>query len=390
MSRFLFVVPPLVGHINPTVGVAGCLAEAGHEVAWVGDAEMVRTLAGDRHPIYDCSTEVVLGRRPPQVRHVEALRYLWEGFLIPLGEAMVPGVLAAVEEFGPDVLVVDQQAFAGALVAEQLGIPWVTSATTSAAFDDPLIGLPKIEAWVRDQLDGLWARFGHATRVIDPQFSPTLVLAFTTRALLGPEHEPQPTVRFVGPSIAERPADADFPWHTWKDERPAVLVTLGTANVDAGGDFLSRCATALAERDIRAVIVDPGGVLGPQPPHVLVRGHVPQLSVLPQVDAVVCHAGHNTVCETLWHGLPLALAPIRDDQPVVTKQVVEAGAGVRLRFARSGAERIGAAIDEVLTEPSYRDSALRIRDSFQAAGGAPTAAAELAEVPAKVTGRITL
>ena len=30
MSRFLFVVPPLVGHINPTIGVAAALVERGH------------------------------------------------------------------------------------------------------------------------------------------------------------------------------------------------------------------------------------------------------------------------------------------------------------------------------------------------------------------------
>ena len=36
MSRYLFVVPPLVGHINPTLAVAEQLAGRGHEVAWTG------------------------------------------------------------------------------------------------------------------------------------------------------------------------------------------------------------------------------------------------------------------------------------------------------------------------------------------------------------------
>ena len=43
----------------------------------------------------------------------------------------------------------------------------------------------------------------------------------------------------------------------------------------------------------------------------------------------VTHGGHNTVCEALAHGLPLVVAPIRDDQPTVAAQVVQAGAGVR-------------------------------------------------------------
>lgn len=49
MSGFLFVVPPLVGHINPTVGVAAELAARGHRVAWASaDPGLVRRLAGAR------------------------------------------------------------------------------------------------------------------------------------------------------------------------------------------------------------------------------------------------------------------------------------------------------------------------------------------------------
>ena len=44
MSRILFVVPPLTGHINPTVAVGAELAARGHDVAWAcrpGDAAVV-------------------------------------------------------------------------------------------------------------------------------------------------------------------------------------------------------------------------------------------------------------------------------------------------------------------------------------------------------------
>ena len=36
MSRILFVVPPLVGHVNPTVPLGLALTARGHEVAWAG------------------------------------------------------------------------------------------------------------------------------------------------------------------------------------------------------------------------------------------------------------------------------------------------------------------------------------------------------------------
>jgi UDP:flavonoid glycosyltransferase YjiC (YdhE family) len=121
-------------------------------------------------------------------------------------------------------------------------------------------------------------------------------------------------------------------------------------------------------------------MLGAVPPNVLVRPRVPQLPLLERVDAVVCHAGHNTVCETLWHGLPLVVAPIRDDQPIVAAQVVAAGAGVRLRFGRADAARVAAAVEEVLTEASYRRAAERLSTSFRAAGGSPAAAGHLEQL----------
>lgn len=195
--------------------------------------------------------------------------------------------------------------------------------------------------------------------------------------------------------MAPRPAAADFPW-TWLDPaRTTVLVTLGTANTDVGARFLAECRDALRSRAdrVQAVIVDPTNVLGAQADlddlndmddkddkDVLIRSSVPQLPLLERVDAVVCHAGHNTVCEALWHGVPLVVAPIRDDQPVVAGQVVDAGAGIRVRFGRVTAPKLGAAIDAVLHEPGYRAAAGRIRTAFRAAGGARAAAAHLEEL----------
>ena len=43
-SRFLFVVPPLAGHVNPTLAIGRALMQAGHEVAWVGCGNRLRVL----------------------------------------------------------------------------------------------------------------------------------------------------------------------------------------------------------------------------------------------------------------------------------------------------------------------------------------------------------
>lgn len=384
MSRYLFVVPPLVGHINPLVGVAAELASRGHRVAWCGEPELVHRLSGDRAQVFACPAARGDGTRtvrPPELRGPEALRFLWERFLVPLAEAMADGVCEAMAAFRPDVVVADQQALAGALVAERLGVPWATSASTSAEFADVLSSMPKVAAWNEALLLGLRQRIGDPGGTADPRFSPFLVLAFTTEELAGPPARAAGRVRWVGPSLSARPSPAAFPWDWLDPGRATVLVTLGTANTDVGARFLTECGQALRARAdrVQAVVVDPGGVLASHgdDKDLLAVPAVPQLPLLQQTDAVVCHGGHNTVCEALWHGVPLVVAPIRDDQPVIAAQVAEAGAGVRVRFGRATAARIGAALDAALYAPGYRAAARAIGSAFRSAGGAVAAATHL-------------
>ena len=383
MSRFLLVVPPLVGHINPAVGTAAELTERRHEVAWAGHSELIRQFAGVDATVFGCAIPEHGLQRTAGLKGPAALQFLWESFLIPLAGAMAPGVRSAIEVFEPDVVIADQQAVAGGLIADELGLPWVTSATTSAELMNPLASMPKVQAWLDDLLLELRGRIAGGRGGADPRFSPHGVLAFTTRELFGQTELPHERVWLIGPSISTRPSTSGFPWDWLDPETPTVLVSLGTVNLDAGVRFLATAVEALSGMagKLQAVVVDPAGVLGEVGEHILVRSHVPQLELLSRLDAVVCHAGHNTVCESLWHGVPLVVAPIRDDQPIVAGQVVDAGAGVRVRFGRVTANLLAGAIESVLAEEGgFRLAAQAIGRSFRAAGGNRVAADRLEEL----------
>lgn len=382
--RVLFVVPPLVGHVNPTVSVARALADRGHTVAWVGHPGTVRPRLPDDATLFALSEEVPravvedVAARSQIVRGAAALKFLWEDFFVPLARSMRPGVEAAVDAFRPDVLCVDQQALAGALAARARGLPWATLATTSAGVVDPLAGLPQVKRWLADVIAALEREAGLAPSE-HGALSPHRVIAFTTAALVGPADQFPPHYRFVGPATSDRPEPAPFPWDALVD-RPRVLVSMGTVNADASARFYRTALAALAELPVQAIVAAPPEALGEVPPPAIVRGYLPQLAVLRHVDAVVCHAGHNTTVETLARGLPLVVAPIKDDQPIVAEQVVAAGAGLRVKFGRVQVAELRDAVHRVLIEPSFRAAAAAVAASFAAAGGATAAAVSIEEL----------
>ena len=389
-SRFLFVVPPMAGHVKPTLPVARELAERGHEVAWAGPPEVVGELMPPGAtfipvPLSDRVRDHIAARAD-DLRGAAALRHLVGEFLVPLAECMVSGVHAAVDQFRPDALVVDQQALAGMAVALGRGLPWATSATTSALLTDPMELIPRVKAWAdglqRDVLRGAGVDERTAATV-DLRFSPQLVLVFSTTAFVGRDDFPD-HYAFVGPAIGARPDDTPFPWEWLDRPGPHVLVSPGTLNWHNGGPFFAAAAEALGGMDASGVLVAPPELVPAAPPNVLALPRVPQLALLPRLDAVVCHGGHNTVCEALSHGLPLVVAPIRDDQPAVAAQVEAAGAGVRVMFRRVRPGSMREALAAVLGDPALRAGAERVRRSFAAAGGPAAVADELEGLPAVV------
>jgi MGT family glycosyltransferase len=390
VSRFLFVVPPLVGHTNPTVALGRELAARGHAVAWTGHAEVVAELLPPEArflPVADdFPMDVAAAMEARNVKGgagMAGFRSLWEEFVLPIARHMLPGVEAAVDAFGPDALIVDEHALAGAAVAERRGLPWATSATTSADLVDPLALIPKVGEWLRDQMARILIDAGvdeDRARAFDPRFSPHLVLAFTIAELVGPPESFPDHYAFVGPSLGERPHSPPFDWGWLDDTRPLVLVTLGTVNWRAGARFFGVAAETLGAMDVQAIVVAPHNLVPDPPANVLVRPEIPQLDLLRRAAAVVCHGGHNTVCETLAAGLPLVLAAVRDDQPIIADQVERAGAGVRIRFARATVPMLHAAVEAVLHQPDCRKAAERVQAAFATAGGPRVAANRLEQL----------
>jgi len=370
MAKILFTVPPLVGHLNPALAVASELVNAGHEVAWAVHVQRIGSRLPEGARVYSLDEgDHVTGIDVPPVRGLESVRLFFEDYTMPMAEQCIPLIEAAVNDFKPDVLFVDHQMPAGALVARKYQLPWLSSVTTSASI---LKLSDMLDAWVAEQYQILQTRYLPKELVVErPDFSPYAVLVFSVEELVGQEHPriEAPYV-FIGPSQGAGRRHVDFPWHWLKPDCRKILVSLGTVSRDRDTRFFEVIMQALEGLDdIQAVMVAPARLTSIAPPNVLICDFVPQWDLLQQIDAVISHAGHNTVCETLSHGLPLIVSPIRDDQPVVARQVVDAGAGLPMRHGKVTPATARRTILEILDNPQYAEQASRLGAALCAAPG---------------------
>ncbi len=379
--RVMFVAPPFVAHINPMSSISRVMHQRGHQVAWVTYEERKNLLPPEAE--FFPASENQDYRTAIEGAGMHGSRFLAEQFvffyrdaMVPLSHMMLPDIEAAIASFKPDVLVVDQHALAGGIAARRHNLPWVTSAPSAQLLTN-FDAFPKGKAWLVDMLSELQTQAG-LDPVEDPDLSPNGVLLYTTTALAG-ENEVWPSnYIFVGPSISQRVDEVSFPFEDLAPMR-RLLVSLGSLVGEGGSGFMQVVVEALRDQEIQVIVSDPAGVIENPPSNFIVKRWLPQLQLLPLVDGAITHGG-STVNEALSFGVPLIVAPVWTDNFVYANKVVDAGAGVRVKFSRISAETLRREVFRVLDTASFREAAQRVGDSFAKAGGTDAAASAVEAV----------
>jgi zeaxanthin glucosyltransferase len=380
MARFLVVVVPLVARVWPAIAIGDALTALGHDVAWCGPESDLRPLVGPHPTIYQTGKRSF---RQTARLDMAAVYELWDEYVLPLNRFLQDPVDRAVADYRPDVILADQYALAGALAAGRYGVRWATLCSGVLELTPPAEE-PALQDWIRSKLERAAESAGQpAVDGLDLRFSPHLVIATTSRALIGAAPVPERCV-LIGAALGPRRTDPSFDWDWWDPGRQHVLVTTGTLSAHWAPDYLARVMAALELLGprVQTVLNVAAAAVPDPPPHVLVAPRVPMLDLMPRLDAVVCQAGQSTVNEALVHGVPTVVAPIRLAEPIVAEQVVRAGAGIAVSFAESTPEQLAAAVTAVLDGSGYRERACRISEEFLAAGGTGAAAAHLVALAA--------
>lgn len=394
------VCPDMTGHLNPMTTLGRALCRQGHRVSLIGlpssravaDARGLEFLevGGPEYASGELEADrALLGR----LRGYAAVRLT--GQMLRRAAAIVLRDAPAIARAeGIEGFVVDQVCPAGNSVAQSLELPFATVCNALAInMEDgvpPVMmpwsyrqgGLARVRNRIGNRLLTFAAQpiFGEVNQFRDrhglprmiphAQFHGELIQVAQQPAFLDFPREQLPDhFHYTGPwHEPDRDKDLDFPWEKL-DGRPILYASLGTLQNRLQGLFENIIA-ACAAQDVQLVLSlgRPEAELDlPATSNAIVVPYAPQLKLLQRAVAVVTHGGLNTALETLSQGLPMVVIPMTNDQPGVARRAESLGAAAVVPPRSATVKRLQQAIEQVLQQPRYRESAEHCMEQMKAA-----------------------
>jgi UDP:flavonoid glycosyltransferase YjiC (YdhE family) len=346
--KFLFSSYPLFGHLLPMLPLAAAARSAGHKVVVASGGEVIRSVERygfDVWRVEDEGTETTLGARqfiPGLPADLSARR-------------RAPELVSRAENWKPDVVVHEPLDFAAPIAATRTGALHLVHSL------GPMI--PRvIYDFLAPGLDRLYADWGLPGLLAGSE-STYLDICPPSLQSDGPSLwkriQPLRPGTFAGADEESLPSQIPT-----SAEEKFIHVTLGTV-VNKSIETFTAVLDGL--RGINRIVVltvgpdrDPR-VIERQSPNVIVERFVPHALLLPRCSLVINHAGNGSVLAALSHGLPLLLLPHGADQFTTAAACERAGAAIVLRPADVTQENVRAAVDRLLTEPSFFENARRLQ-----------------------------
>ncbi len=403
MSHYAVIAPPFYSHVRALEALAGELIARGHRITVVQQAEAQTLLRDPRvgfyavgehsHPAGSLARTLTLTAHPsgPGI------------FRLVVDLASTTAMLcrelpAALEALAVDGLIVDQMEPAGALVAEALGLPFVSVACALPVNRDETIPLPvmpfryasharskklyaastRVYDWLMRSQGEVIARQAHKfglgeRHALHECLSPLAQISQTLPGFDFPRRLPA-CFHAVGPLrpgvLAPDMADVNI-------GQPLVFASFGTLQGHRYRQFRA-VAKACRRLHARLLIAHCGGLNAAQARALAATGatvtdFADQACVLRQAQAVITHGGLNTVMDAIAGGTPILTMPLAFDQPGVAARVVYHGLGRRASRFASVATLTGH-LDALLHDDGYRQRLAALQPQLQQAGGASRAA----------------
>ena len=375
---------PAHGHTNPTLGLVKTLTEAGHQIWYFSFEEFREKIEKAGAAFIACDGYDFEMEDKENADRVGKDKVFATELLVSSTLALDEMSTRMIREIKPDVIVSDSVAFWGKLAAMKHQLPYVSS-TTTFAFNRYSAKYMQESVWdivrmltamprINKQLKRLRDKGYPVKSLLDivQNDNDTNTIVYTSKYFQPCSDTFSDRYRFIGPSI--RPITEPVE----KTADKTVYISMGTVNQNR--QFYRNCINVLAPAGWQVIISMGTNTdhFDDLPENIQVFESVDQMAVLSIADAFITHCGMNSASEGLYFGVPLVLFPQTPEQDAVAKRTEELGAGVRLKSISE--EDVLDALTKVISEPQYKEGALRVSESFKACGGAAEAKAFLEQV----------
>ena len=410
MAHFGVVGPAYFSHFNALGAIAVELIERGHRVTFLHRIDAKAFLRDPR-----IGFQVLGAASHPPGSLAESLRRAAN----PGGPLGIRGVIvdmarttdmlcrelpAAFTALGIDAVVADQMEAAGSLAAEGAGLPFISIACALPVNREPGIPLPvmpfqyetteralqmyqgsaRVYDWIMGPHSKVVAQWA-ATFQLSPRsmlhecVSKLAQISQTTEKFDFPRKEAPANFHHVGPLRTRTSSQVTSAMPPVDSSRPFIFASLGTLQGQRFSVF-KRIATACKKLDAQLLVAHCGGLDRTQEQALVNAGatwvtdFAPQAAVLARADAVVSHAGLNTVMDAIVARTPILALPVAFDQPGAASRICHANIGVRGSAQWSSPATLARMLDQLLTESRFTQALDVLALEVEQAGGAPRAA----------------
>jgi MGT family glycosyltransferase len=400
--KILIVSTPAPGHLNPLLSIASILAEAGHEVAVQVNEDLRPAVEAAGHrflaeiPNAQTSPGYYFETYPERMQKspgMEMTGYDLVHFFARVIAAQSASLKMALYDFQADLILADS-IYWGTLpmlvgprdkrpAVAHLGVSIVNLASGKnipmRPNETPEQREAELQLRERLMLQPAQQAVNAALASLGSPALPCPILEAMTKLpdlYLHPGIEsfeypdPGSKVQYIGalPTPAGQPTLPDW-WRQLDRTKRLVLVTQGTiANRDLG-QVVAPALVALGGREDLTIIVTTGGqpvdaIPVAIPSNARIVSFLPYAQIMPEIDLLITNGGYGTVNMAIANGIPVISAGLTEDKEEVSAHVQWSGAGIDLRTNQATPEDIRRAVDEIFTQPGYRERAQQLSLEF--------------------------
>jgi MGT family glycosyltransferase len=392
VRRFLFCFAGGSGHFHPLAPLAHALEQAGYDVAFAvspGMRSRVESAGFTVFPLGGLAADPEYQQVKTQLRNLpsglDAELFNYTHIFCGIAPRLrTPELVAIAQAWRPDMLIREAGQYSAAITAEHLGLPHAV-----VAFAAALQTMTIFEREAATQLDPTRQNWGlppdptlaSLYRYLYLAYSPPSfsrrdvgVVASQQVARPGAGGAIPPTTHFIRPHIFDTAGDERLPdWVAALPVRPTIYVTLGTelaTDPEFYPSVLQTMIAGLRDAPVNLIVTlgrenDPAD-FGPQPTNVQVERYIPQSLLLPHCDLMVMHGGSNSLLAALDVGVPMVVVPLIADQFFNAHIVQEMRLGQVVQHEHLTPASLRAAVDDVLTNPLYRENVGRLQAEMHA------------------------